>query len=106
MRTAQEALFVDMMNNGWFCATDGDINSPQGFFGWVSNEQSELASIRTEFAETIDAYGDPADDEIVGAYTAVINDQGQVRIVKWQDEFDAVCAYEAAVANFEEWQYG
>ena len=85
MDTAQEALFRDMLNHGWFTESDGDVESPTGYFGYVVNGASELADIRREFADVITAYGDPADNEITGVYSAWINSDGIVTIHRHGD---------------------
>lgn len=42
MDTSVEALFRDMMNNGWFIDSDGDVESHVGYFGYVNNTKREL----------------------------------------------------------------
>ena len=85
MNTAQESLFIAMLNNGWFTASDGNVESPTGYFGYVVNEPVDLREIRIEFEDTISAYGDPGDDEILGVWFASINDQGIIRISRIGD---------------------
>ena len=82
MDTAQEALFRAMLNGDWFTQSDGDVEWSLGFFGWVHNHPSELASIRDAFSDVIDSYGNPADEDIVGVWWADINSNGIVRISK------------------------
>lgn len=85
MDTAQEALFRVMLNHGWFTESDGDVESPTGYFGYVVNGASELADIRREFADVITAYGDPADNEITGVYSACIDSNGSIYIHRHGD---------------------
>lgn len=105
MNTAQEALFKAMMNDAWFTKTDGETDSPTGFFGYVVNKTGDWHEISEAFSEVIAAYGKPSDHEFYGAFTAVINDQGVIRIVKWDNEDDAKKVFDKAVNDYQEWLY-
>lgn len=80
MDTAFEAIMRDMLNNGWFTASAGDVESPTGYFGYVVNTGPELIGIRDACADTISAYGDVPDSELIGAFFASINSDGIIRI--------------------------
>lgn len=80
MDTAREALFRAMMNDLWFTKTSGDVESPTGFFGYVINKPEELKELREAFADTIEMYGDPTDEEITGSFYASVDSNGTIRI--------------------------
>ena len=97
MDTFQEALFRDMLCNGWFCESDGDVESNTGYFGWMANSPGDWnPEFESAFSDTIETYG--ADTEIndewlkenfVGVWTARINSNGiiTIRRVGDYDEF-------------------
>lgn len=89
MDTAQEALFRAMLNEGWFTASDGDVEASPGFFGYVTNEVAEIPEILDAFEETVDAYGAPEMEEIVGSFVAIIDYLGFIYIVRCDDSEDA-----------------
>ena len=94
MDTLQEALFRAMLNDGWFTDSDGNVDSPTGYFGYVVNDRSDWSSeFLSEFEETIAAYApnefdnpDQADiwirNNFVGVYSAYINSDGIISIYK------------------------
>ncbi len=85
MDTAQQALFRDMLNNGWFTESDGDVESPTGYFGYVVNAWGEYDEVRDNFSDTIAAYGDVAPMDFYGVYLARINSDGIIGIVRVGD---------------------
>lgn len=80
MDTALEALFKDMLNNGWFTKSDGDVESPFGYFGYVTNEAAELPELYDAFETVIKAYGKPNDNDVIGSFIAYINSDGIITI--------------------------
>ena len=94
MDTLQEALFRDMLNNDWFTNSDGDVESPTGYFGYVVNDRSDWSSeFLSEFEDTITAYApngfdnpDQADvwirNNFVGVYSAHNDSNGVIHIYK------------------------
>lgn len=103
MDTAQKALFKAMLSDGWFTASEGETDSPTGFFGYVINTWGDYKEVEEAFADTISTYGHVVPNDFYGAFTAVINDQGVIRIVKWDNKDDAKSAYDRAVEQYEEW---
>lgn len=85
MDTAQEALFRDMLNHGWFTESYGDVESPTGYFGYVVNAWGEYNEVRNNFFDTISAYGDVAPMDFYGVYSAWINSDGIVTIHRHGD---------------------
>ena len=97
MDTLQEALFRAMLNNDWFTASDGDVESPTGYFGYVVNDRSDWSSeFLSAFEDTITIYApngfdnpDQADiwirNNFVGVYSAYINSDGIISIYKHGD---------------------
>lgn len=99
MDTLQEALFRAMLNNGWFTDSDGDVESPTGYFGYVVNERGEFGGdfdgVYDAFRDVIDTY---AKDELepnnsgkwlyqnfYGVWSAMINSDGIIKIYKHGD---------------------
>lgn len=90
--TFQEALFKAMLNGEWFTDSDGHVDSPTGYFGYVVNSREDWSSeFVSAFEDTINAYApngfdnpDQADiwirNNFVGVWFASINDQGIIRI--------------------------
>lgn len=108
MDTAQQALFRAMLNNGWFTASDGHVDSPTGYFGYVTNTvRDNLAPNNTEFmsifGDTIDAYGWPTQDELIGSFIANINSQGIISIAKVPGDYLARIWFEDMQNKFSTW---
>lgn len=104
MDTAQEALFRAMLNNGWFTASDGDVESPTGYFGYVTNTWGDFFEVLQTFEDTIKQYGVPPAHQFYGSFTAVINDQGIIRVVKWENENNAKQVFDRAVEQYNLWE--
>lgn len=95
MDTLQEALFRAMLNDGWFTDSDGNVESPTGYFGYVVNSDSDWNEVASVFEETIAAYGDTdaspetvarwVANNFVGVYSAYINSDGIIHIYKHGD---------------------
>lgn len=79
MKDKLTLLFESMILNGWFTESDGDVESPTGHFGYVTNEQNELESIRDAFPEESQ---DVADSDIVGSFVMLTNSDGISVIVR------------------------
>jgi hypothetical protein len=103
MDTAQEALFKAMLNEGWFIASDGDVESPTGYFGYVANRENELAEIREAFSDTLDAYGPVADEDLIGAWIASIASTGVISIRSMPADVVAKQWYEDTLSDYLAW---
>ena len=95
MDTLQEALFKAMLNRDWFTDSDGDVEAPTGYFGYVVNAREDWSSeFLSAFEDTIKAYAPhnwEHDDvyrdnwireNFVGVWFASINSNGIIRISK------------------------
>ena len=95
MDTLQEALFKAMFNDGWFADSDGDVEAPTGYFGYVVNAREDWSSeFLSAFEDTIKAYAPHnwEHDDVyrdnwirnnwVGVYSAAINSDGIISIYK------------------------
>ena len=80
MDTALESLFKAMMSEGWFINSDGNVDSPQGYFGYVTNTEAELSEIYDAFSDVVEVYGVPATEDIVGSFYASIDSNGIIHI--------------------------
>lgn len=103
MDTAQEALFRAMLSEGWFTASDGDVESPTGVFGYVINRDIELREVREAFSETIEVYGDVSDDDLIGSWVAVIGSTGRIRIKSVAADVLARHWYEDTLSEYLVW---
>ena len=103
MDTAKEALFRAMLNHGWFIKSDGDVECPLGYFGYVNNEQNELRSIYDAFEDTVKAYGEPDDEDVVGNFFAYINSNGTIHIYRYDKLDDAKRQFEWHIIEYGEW---
>ena len=71
-----------MLQEGWFTKSNGDVESPVGFFGYVSNKKEELDEIYKAFSVIVQFYGYPAEEDMVGYFYAMIHSSGVVHIVR------------------------
>jgi len=57
MDTLQEAIFKAMLNHDWFTDSDGNVDSPTGYFGYVVNSRNDWNDeFYSAFGDTIAAY--------------------------------------------------
>lgn len=81
MDTEQESLFKAMLNNAWFTKSDGDVESPTGYFGWMVNHPSDWFEVAQNFIEVITDPGDMKPPEwFVGVWYASIDSNGIIHI--------------------------
>jgi len=103
MDTAKEALFRAMLQNDWFTASDGNVDSPFGYFGYVTNTLAEWREVRMAFEEVVDAYGAPSMNEFVGSWFAWIDSNGIIRIHKKDTDGQAKSDYDEAMDSYLDW---
>ena len=103
MDTSVEALFRDMMNDGWFIESDGDVDSRVGYFGYVNNTRRELFEIRQNFCETIGAYGDPENKDIVGSFVCTIDSNGIFYVQRYPSLEAAKREFRRLQREYETW---
>lgn len=103
MNTAFEALMKDMLLHGWFTKSGGSVESPLGYYGYVTNTQQDLFELRKAFSETIDAYGGVADEDLIGSFFAHINSNGVIFIYPQDNDDKARRQYELHNIEFAEW---
>jgi len=103
MDNAQEALFKAMMNEGWFINSNGDVQSPVGFYGYMTNNASDLKEIYEAFSDTVEMYGKPNDDEMLGSWYAYIDSNGIIHISEMANDMDAREAFEESEDAYAKW---
>lgn len=103
MDTALEALFKAMLTNEWFINSDGNVEAPTGYFGYVNNTEAELSEIYDAFSDIVEAYGVPANTEIVGSFVARINDQGIIYIYRTTTQALAKEWFDDQVSEYIKW---
>jgi hypothetical protein len=103
MDTALEALFKDMLNNGWFTKSDGDVESPFGYFGYVINTEAELWELFQAFEDTIECYGQPLSEDVIGSFIAYINSDGIITIERMANNLEAELWYHNTSRDYTKW---
>ncbi|HPE52969.1 MAG TPA: hypothetical protein PK852_02520 [Mesotoga prima] len=102
MMTALEALLKSMLQQGWFTASDGDVESPLGYFGWTWVVEDDLYEIREAFSDVIKAYGDPG-HKLIGNWFAVLNSNGILSFWDKDNRHLAERNYSHYVTEYNEW---
>jgi hypothetical protein len=103
MDSSLEALFKAMLTDSWFINSDGNVDSPQGYFGYVTNTEAELSEIYDAFIDIVEVYGVPANNEIVGSFVARINDQGIIYIYRTTTQALAKEWFDDQVSEYIKW---
>lgn len=103
MDTSLEALFKAMIGNGWFINSNGDVEAPCGYFGYTNQTHAELEEIYEAFSDTVEAYGKPSDDDIVGSFFAYIDSNGIISIEKFDSVDQAHDRYNAFELEYATW---
>lgn len=102
MDTKLEALFRAMLNGGWFTKSNGDVESPLGYFGYVINEKADLFELYQAFEDTINAYGKPDDNDVIGSFIAYIDTVGNITIER-ETQIGAKLWYENTSKAYDKW---
>lgn len=103
MKTALEALFIAMLNEEWFTDSDGNVDSPMGYFGYVTNRDIELKELYEAFSDTIEAYGKPNDADVIGSFFVSIDSNGLIHIDKCPNHYVARHKFNAVQTLFNNW---
>jgi len=103
MRTALEALFDAMINDGWANESSGDVEAPTGHFACISNSEAELAEILAAFTDVTDVYGLPDTADIIGHFLVVTNNQGFIDIESFESADDLKSTYRELVDEYDSW---
>ena len=103
MDYAIEALFKAMMSEGWFIATDGEVEAPTGFFGYTNQTEAELSEIYEGFSDVIEAYGTPPNSDIVGSFFAHIDSNGIIWISKMKSQEHAKRQFDKFTDYYNKW---
>lgn len=97
-----EEVLYDMGLEGWFIATSGDVQSPQGWFGFVSNEPDEVAEVAEAFAETMTRTGTtPA--QLIGHFLLREDERGFVGVEEFDSYGEAKGAYDDLEREYDAW---
>ena len=103
MDNSLEALFKAMLTDSWFINSDGNVESPQGYFGYVNNTEAELSEIYDAFSDIVEVYGTPATEDIVGSFYASIDSNGIIHIFSFATQSQAKSAFDMAVSEYIKW---
>lgn len=103
MDNAQQALFRAMLNNGWFTSSDGNVESPFGYFGYMTNKPNELKEIFDAFDDVVSVYNRPPDTAMVGSWFASINSDGIISIDFFHSALAAKFHYQSTVEAYGRW---
>lgn len=94
-----EALYVMSMES-WATESNGDNQSPTGWFAWMSNSQVEIPEITSVFREPFAEIAvDPA--ALVGNFLVRETDQGFVEVTTYDSEDDVRAEYQKLEQEFE-----
>lgn len=104
MRTAIEALFDAMVNDGWANESSGNIEAPTGHFARISNSDNELAEVLQAFEDVTDDYGMPAREDIVGHFLVITDSLGFIHISRYGSEAALIADYRALEAEYNNWE--
>jgi hypothetical protein len=104
MKTALEALFQAMIYDYWFTKSSGDVESPTGYFAYVTNTDREILSILDAFTEVTDVYGVPNTEDMIGSFVVVEDSQGGIHINRYDSDDQAHAAFMRLEADFLDWE--
>lgn len=83
-----------MTREGWASESDGDTESPTGYFSRISNNMADIVSIIDAFAgDAFEIAPDFDFSELVGHFLLVENDQGQIFVTAYNSEKELRNAY-------------
>ena len=102
MDTAYEAIMRALLTHGWMDDSDGSVESPTGYFGYLTIDHDMLPYMRHEFADIFEAYGPVSDDDLAGTHYVIIDSNGIVTAVKVTPE-TAKEAFTQQQAEYEAW---
>lgn len=103
MKTALEAVLQAMVSGGWATDSDGDVDSPQGAFARVTNEEAELAEVVAAFQDTINTYEMEDTRELIGHFLVVEDSQGFVHVTRYDNPIALTRDFQQLQDAYAEW---
>lgn len=102
MDTAYEAIMRALIIHGWMDDHDGSVDSPTGYFGYLTIDNSLLPYVWEEFADVFGTYGPVSDVHLAGTHYVIINSDGIITAMKVTPE-TAKQAFASQQVEYEAW---
>lgn len=103
--SARDELLHIMCSSGWADMSEGDVESPAGYFYLISNSVPELAELVAAFQEDITSLGVSPDD-VVGHFVVVEGSSGFVGVGSFDSEADAQREFDRLGEVYTVWEIG
>jgi hypothetical protein len=94
-------LFKTIVSSGWSEQSDGDVESPQGYFAVVEIPYSEAE--RQDMANACDLGWDHEDWPDPGWYVTTETDRGLIWVYEFASSIGAHRRYDALVKDYGDW---
>ena len=99
--STRDQILDAMAIDGWANASDGNVESPTGYFSRISNDVADIVSI-------IDAFGGIGDvdfdiSELIGHFMVAKDSQGLLYVWQYPSESALVAEYDTLVSEYSTW---
>lgn len=107
--STRDQVLHAMSRDGWANESDGNVESPWGFFSRISNSTEELPEIVQAFSEIISEFpaatlsGGFDTSELVGHFLLVENNQGQIFVTEFDSEQELQREFDGLTDVYSEW---
>lgn len=102
-RSARDEVLYQISLEGWANESNGDVESPTGYFSRITITPEELREVTEAFSDTIEELGFKLTGSLVGFFLLTEDGQGFVEVDEFPDETALTQAYREREAEYLEW---
>ena len=101
--SVRDEIIDAMTKGGWGNASSGDVESPMGWFARVSNDATDIASIRDAFEDDFPQATDAQWHSTIGYFLVREDSQGFVTVAQYPTESALIRAYDELDNAYGDW---
>lgn len=91
-----------MVTGAWANESDGDVQSPIGYFARVTNAAADMDEVAHAFKDVMDAYECEV-DTLIGHWLVREMDTGNVIVTAYPDEVSLTVVFQQLQDDYAEW---
>ena len=102
--STRDQILDQMSLEGWANESDGNVESPTGYFSRISNDVADIVSIIDAFGEFAFSIDENFDFSLlVGHFIIVTNSSGFLYVFEFGNEADTKREYDTLVSEYSTW---
>lgn len=100
--SARDEVLDRMASDGWANASDGDVESPEGWFALIVNTPAEMPEVAQAFEDEIAEAGADV-DALVGNFILAVDSNGFVSVDEYGTAREAQAEYARREDAYSAW---